>query len=504
MGFVSKVPSIPYLRPWFNVGLQMDILTGTYHQGKHGQYILNGGKPQIMSVAGPQNAGKTTLQLAIELAIVNNIDSTELSIYDSEGGLNYSRIRALSIHYPKIRDIKFGDENLSEEQNRIGITSKSEMMGDEYFFQLSQYCYEKRKGKATLTTPFLDSKWEYIKIKKPLQHLVDSLTEFRTSVAETNIVEKNALGDSKQNMLWMRLGMAKKQLLTQLPGLCGQTGLMYASTAHVGEMFDSINEPMPIKKHALTYSKKGYEYKGVTEAYEFLNNIVWEIIDAKPLNNKEYNTGVKYPAYDSDREPGCTDLQIIKVVIARNKSGQTGPTINLIYSQREGILDHLSCFEYLLGEKVSDRFGITEGTQSYNVTFLPEIRLSRTTVRTIIQNTPKLKRALRFLSEMKQMYAQWLPANYFNLRFTPDELYNAIIAKGYSWDLILNTRDYWVPVEQENSELPELSTIDLMRMAAGTYIPYWLNPEYIKKSSGYLRSVLEAIPKDQLDLWKKP
>ena len=273
----------------FNIGMMMDIPTGTYFLGKNGESILNGGKPAIMSIAGPKNAGKTILALAIELTVGERIKPYQCSIYDTEVSLLYSRLNQLSGRYERMRNIVHGDENLIPEQVKFIITSSAEILGDVYFKSISDLANMKKKDKnIMLTTPLFDSKGQSIKIRVPTGSMIDSLTEFKTTNVEEKMVSKNNVGDSGNNMMWMKQGIAKKQLITQLPNMCANAGMFVTLTAHVGKEFDM--DPMAPKEHRLAFQKKGSEYKGVTEAFEFINNIVYEIFDARALQNKVYKT----------------------------------------------------------------------------------------------------------------------------------------------------------------------------------------------------------------------
>ena len=59
---------------------------------------------------------------------------------------------------------------------------------------------------------------------------------------------------------------------------------------------------------------------------------------------------------------------------------------------------------------------------------------------------------------------------------TPEELYNDIKALGYDWDVLLNTRGYWV-IDQYENKVPYLNTLDILRMRKEKYFPYFLNPD---------------------------
>ncbi|MFO5736236.1 hypothetical protein ACLBPJ_29575, partial [Klebsiella pneumoniae] len=51
----------PAFRPALNIGCLMDISTGKYEQGKHGEMILNGGMGSLTGIASRPNNFKTAL-----------------------------------------------------------------------------------------------------------------------------------------------------------------------------------------------------------------------------------------------------------------------------------------------------------------------------------------------------------------------------------------------------------------------------------------------------------
>lgn len=68
----------------------------------------------------------------------------------------------------------------------------------------------------------------------------------------------------------------------------------------------------------------------------------------------------------------------------------------------------------------------------------------------------------------------------------PNVLYEKIKAAGYEWETLLEkTRGWWAP--EGSNHLLFLSTWDLLKMAEGTYHPYWLEADKktIKKEYVY-------------------
>lgn len=473
MNLFGTLPSIPKIRPAFNLGAGLDIITGTYYIGTRGESILTSGLSNIVSLAGPGNSFKTVIISYINLKVADRIKQYQFSIYDTEGSLSYGRLNQLSQRHTKMKDIDHGDPDLADSDVRLKITSSSDLLGDVYFDEITKIAKAKRTQKIPLlTTPFLQPDGDNIKMMTPTGFMIDSLSEFKVTATEENIVAKNHIGDSGFNMLYMRGGIAKKHLITQLPNMCTNSSLFVTMTAHIGDEFD-IGGTMAPKKHKLTHAKKGSKVTGATKAFEFINTVLFEIWDASLLNNKEYQTGVLYPKEACDKDKDCVDLLKIHIRLSRNKGGPSGSRVDLIVSQREGVLEHLSQFHAI---KEWDRFGLIGNNTSYALALVPEIKLSRTTVRTQIDNSAKLRRGLEIVSELLQIKTTWMPLSN-DLMCTPEELYADLIALGYDWEILLNTRGYWIFKENEYEELPFLSTMDLLRMRKGMYFPYFLNSD---------------------------
>ena len=91
-------------------------------------------------------------------------------------------------------------------------------------------------------------------------------------------------------------------------------------------------------------------------------------------------------------------------------------------------------------------------------------------VRSKIDNNERLRRAINFSSEICQMKQLGL---YPELMMDMEPLVQKLVAGGYNIDQLLDTRGYWVPNEV-NHPKQFLSSLDLLKMANGTYKPYWM------------------------------
>jgi hypothetical protein len=455
------VPDIPSVRPEYNIGGGFDIVGGEYHIGDNNQTILNGGLSITQSIAAAPNAFKTAVAIFMNLSVSARYAPFKFSIYETEGALTNRRVDNMITRFPNLQT--------SDTKNaKYQITcSADDILGDVYFQRIKQFGKDKAKDKQNyMTTPFIDFKTDkYIKVVYPTGCLIDSFSNFEISSVYDNIIDKNNIGDSGSNVYAMKSAGAKKQMLMQLPNLATSCGLFFTFTAHLGStIVMSEYAPRPPK---LALTKANTKVKDVTEAFSFNMNKGYEIQDIGFL--KASDKSVLYPLTDRDRDPKCTDLLYAEMTVTRNKRGSSGGIIGLVISQREGILPHLSSFHNIKLWK----YGIGGNDQNYFLHLLPEVKLSRTTVRQKIDENYTLRRALEITQEMLQMTQFWNPLT-DDLMCTPEQLYTDLKAVGLDWEVLLNTRGYWVFKEHEKDEqYPELSTMDLLRLRKKLYSIYW-------------------------------
>jgi hypothetical protein len=283
------------------------------------------------------------------------------------------------------------------------------------------------------------------------------------------LVDKNAVGESGANTQFMKDGAAKTQMITQLPNLAARGGMYFGQVAHVG--MPVVMDPHAPQAPKLSHSKRGTKTKGVPEKFDFINNNLFEIFDAKIAYNSTSDKSAKYPKRDADRDDTNKDLMVVYLTNTRNKGGPSGVKFEVFISQSEGLLPTLTMFNFL---KEQDGYGlIVNGNKtSFSAVFYPEVNFARTTVRSKIDGDYKLQRAIEIAAQMRQMEMLW-PLLDEELHCKPETLYDDIKKAGYDWDILLDTRAFWVFLEDEKTNKPYLSTMDLLRMRKGLYKPWW-------------------------------
>lgn len=455
----------PAFRPALNIGCLLDIPTGKYEQGQHGEMIMNGGLGSLTGIASRPNNFKTALGVYMLAMIRRAYPGSYSMIYDTEGTLNpVARFSSLAKAIEEIQSIDW------ENDEQFMFTDLSRYTGDEFFKIFRTALNDKEKDAKThmKTTPFLDINGNRKKCLYPTTGFIDSFSKFIVT-AVADMYEKNAIGASGNNTDAMTNGKAKNQLFNQLPQVCAKTGTYMILTAHVGDIIQM--EMYPTDKRNLSEMKRDTVLKGVSSGFYSLPNNVWDIMSNKPLLNKD-----KMPVYPLDNSTaiqGDSDLRQLEVKNLRGKGGITGLPFNLIVSQTEGLLPALSEFDYCK----ENGWGIGGNNINYYVELCPDIKLSRTVVRKKLDESAKLRRAVEIQSEMLQliMFQRWTADQVCD----PKTLYEDLKAMGYDWDVILEkTRGYWMFEEDEHlSDKKFLSTYDLLRMRTGDYKPYWMSDE---------------------------
>jgi len=465
LGFNNKrtTPKLMY-----NIGALMDIPTGTVVTGSKGESIINGGLGAISGIVGAGNNYKSTILHYMMLSAADKMMATHdtaMLTYDSEINISIDRLEHLASHF------KYLPQNIiTNDDPKWRTTDKSLEPANAWSVSLNKYVDEKIKNKKIIVeyNAFTDP---YTKkpIKAPLTTFVeiDSLTEFEPE-STTDMLGKD-LDSSDTNTFALKQGLFKTKFLSQLPRLSSSSNTNFLLTAHIGEKIDMATGPakynQPTKK--LQFLKGGDTIKGVTSKFFFLLNSAWFAHTASVLKNQ----GTKKPEYPlrGDDEVD-TDLNTVKLTMLRSKSGPSGYTIELVISQSEGVLPSLTEFHHI---KTNNRFGLNGSNISYNLDLLPDVKLSRTTVRRKLDSDEKLRRAVNITSELLQCitFYPWLTTQ--DLVCTPKELYDDLKAMGYDWDTLLDSRGYWLIDNYSDKCLPFLSVIDLLKMRKGIYKPYW-------------------------------
>lgn len=455
-----------------NIGALFDVPTASIVTGKKGEAIFNGGLGQVTAIMGAGNNYKSTIlhyQMLSAASKIAATTDTAMTTYDTEVNISLDRLEDLASKFDTLPKNPIMSDNPT-----WSVTDKSMVSANDWAVSINKYAEAKAKEKKIIqkfeafTDPYSKN---VLELPTPTFVEIDSLTEFEAS--STMDMLTNDLDSSDTNTYAMKQGAFKTKFLSTLPRLTNSSNTFVLMTAHIGEKINMATGPavyqQPTRK--LQYLKGGDTIKGVSSKFTFLLNNAWFAHTASLLNNKT----TKLPEYPRNKnDVTTTDLNTVKLTQLRSKSGPSGYTLEIVVSQTEGVLPTLTEFHFI---KESDRFGLTGNNVHYQIALLPEVTLNRNNVRENIDKNNKLRRAINITSELLQLNI------FHNVRLdtegincTPEELYKDIKELGYDWDVLLNTRGYWV-IDQYENKIPYLNTIDLLRMRKGTYFPYFLNDD---------------------------
>lgn len=464
------------IKPLVNVGATLDVPYGYYLKGMHGENILNGGASFGIGVVGKENMFKSTFMEFLFLTVCARMGIRSMDIYDTE--MNVHRVGLMRF----IRRIEqFHGEDIFA-SGRLVLTDGTKYFGNKWYEVMKDYfkskieAYQKGQKEAYVELPFVSGlSHARIRIPVPSATAMDSFSEFKTEDV-MDIADKNEIGDSKRNTIHMRQGLSKYAFLSEMPYYLNSASHWLFMTAQLGKEMMQDPYASPTANVRLQHLRNNDKIMSVTRKFTYLTTDCFHVIHASVLRNQG-SKGPEYPRHPGDEVPMDPDLNMIQVQNLRGKAGMSGQIHEILVSQKDGILPTMTEFNYLKKNK----HGIEGNDRSYALELYPDCKLSRTTVRSKIDDDARLRRAMNITSELLQhemlnnmVLAEVVP---------PAQLRMDLEKAGYNWDQLLDTRGWWAPVGVHD-DIPFLSTKDLLLMRTGEYIPYWMSDsdkEKIKK-----------------------
>lgn len=467
--FKQPYKKADYLTPAFNVGAGLDIPNTRFFTGIHGESLANGGQAMLNGFVGGGNLFKTTVMLYKELTMTARAHKeSTASMYETEHNTQPGRIVDLSQRIPQFA----GRDIVSEEI--FVVSNGKQYTGDEWYDETKTFLQSKielaKKKEYRAKFPFLEQDSTSILMEGviPTSGALDSFTDFQTKDASKMNADIE-LGGKGAETLFMKQGIQKLRLLSELPSLLHKANHYFSMTAQVGPVFN-LDQYNPEKKK-LTAIQGNVKMKGVTDKFMYIMNSILQFYNLEKMIHKQTKMPL-FPRDEYDRMEGDSDLNILTAVELRGKSGPSGVPLKLIVSQKSGVMASMTEFYNLWTHP--DSFGLQGNDQNYQLVLRPDVKLSRTKVRTKIDEDPWLQRALNISMELMQINRMFPEFRNKGWLCTAEELFQGVKEKGYDWDMILgNTRGWWT-MDNDEHPIPYLSTLDLMKMRVDQYKPYWL------------------------------
>ena len=419
----------------FNTGTMFDLGTGKYSLGVDGEWYLNGGLlPHINSFVALPGNYKSTLANSMVRRSHGIYKDSELIINDTEDSLDKDKDRANRMA-----------EELSRSEDILWLKGIDYDL-DTFDAFLKDYCAKKEAASKSLMcqTPFIDERTgEQISVMAPTYVFIDSLTEM-VCAGEEDLLEgekSKGIGDSRANTVYMLDGNKKTIFLRTMRRRCQKYNIVFVMTGHYDKVIQmDMYNPNP--KETL-FSKQDYKVKGCGSKLKFLTSIYARCAASVLVDsNKE--------ALYADGNTPDKDLHEVDVVLERCKTANAGEMIPYVCSQSNGLLNAVTNYHYL---RLHDYYGLLGNKMKQQTVFLPDVTVSRNTVREIANSNYEFRRALELTAQYCFIKNNWNHATFaFDFKKDPKEIMDALMSDK-NRDIkseILNSRGYWTFMDQKD------------------------------------------------------
>lgn len=462
--FVKKIDTSETIVPGLNFSPLFDINNGRFFIGKDDLSYCSGGLASDNAVVGGSNTQKTGMLVLAAKSLLLRFPQGICVYGDTESTFDVQRLA----------------EIIDEEMGEFGYFER-EINGTRFFYQSANNGFdggklhnqikeiyknftERKKEKHAdlyLDTVFKDKEGNTIKIIAPILYLVDSLTDVRFNEASVKFQEGEIDEGGKKRTRDMEFGNLKRILFEDAHYLGGMAGMRII---WVGQLADMINMDGRPQEKQSTFIRQGKKIAKCPKAILQLPQVGYEIIKGSPLKiDQEW----KYPnplgrdvhiESDSRENP---DLLTYNYSIYRNKGGTSGGGGYFIGSQTEGILEGLSMYDFL---RENDYWALDGNKVTHECTFYPGLKVTRKDVRIKLKEDRKFFRAITLAYHICRMQKTWLrlPSQY---RMDAKEIYEQIIARGFDWNELLDSVDYWHT--NPKIDKPTITAHQILRLATG-------------------------------------
>lgn len=456
-------------RPFINTGGPLDIITGKFLPSTEGGFMLSGGLGATTAVVAEANRFKSTLLHGAAINALGRYPDSEYHCYDTEyAGLDKDRLTAMSDLYLDEPEKRIAHRE--DLRDRITLIDPSIPKGeslDAYVEHLKNIRDEKVKRYKDLEveTEILDpDTHKPYRMLLPTISACDSLSE--AMVRQINV--KNEEFDEntemkEQRTMHMEEGWQKSRLLRQLPSICAKGGIYLLLSGHMGKKIAVGNTP---NKKDMAFMGQDESVKGMSSKFYFLMSSMIKISNTESVVDKNDRRVTDYPSED---HVAGTELQRLHITLVRCKNAASGNQTQMISSQKFGMLNGLSYYDYLRNNKY---YGLGSPNKVRNP-LLGDMNLGRTKIFDTVVDY-KVRRALELTYQLFFIQNTWTlmgqPVDYS----IPIETFaeKLMTSNSFAVDDILNSRGWWTykgaPVEREYLSLP-----DILAIIENKYRPKW-------------------------------
>ena len=442
----------------FNTGSMFDLPSGRYVQGIDGNWYLNGGlSPHVNAVVGPNGAFKSTSACSFVMRSASIYNESDVLVLDSENSLDKDKDRAYHMAEELYKpDLEERTRWIKGIDYTIGKSKDKKLDTRDIYDVIKQICDLKETHRKDLIrpTPFLDPKTgKALMMWVPTYFFVDSLTELTTAIEEDTLNGANT-NFSDTNTVAMADGNKKTLFIHAMRKMCQKYGIVFVVTGHYDKVVQmDMYNPTPKET---TFALRDYKTKGCGAKLKFLSSI-YARTQATLLQDSN-----KEPMYACGSGP-AKDVLEIGITLERCKTANAGEVTPFVATQSEGLLTAVTNYHYL---RIHDYFGLTGNKQKQQAFLLPEVTISRNTIREIASSDARLRRALEIAAQYCYIRNNWNTKDY-PVRFDiePQTLFDKLNSdknKNVISD-ILNTRGYWT--FEGESDIPYMDLFRVLELA---------------------------------------
>jgi hypothetical protein len=432
------------LAPNLNTGTIFDLMTGQFQLGKNG-YYCNGGLNFTTGITGSNSCFKSTCIQSFVTRILNIYPDSTLNYYETELHLkDLNRFDQVKGSHTSVKD-------------RIILHSATEydlIQQNEFIKNLIETKMKHEKD-LTIETPFLSERTgQPLRMMIPTIIVIDSFSN-ASSIVEQDLYDSTALGDSKQNIIYMRDGLIKTSFLRNILPKAAKASVYLVFVVHKGKKTDIGQNAFIPQPKDYQFMKQDEKLKNVGANFQYLMMTLINAASIKTLVDSEKDC--LYPS-ESDVSK---ELSEVTYTVVKCKGNTSGTSIPFIMSQYQGFLDSITNFHYL---KLLKDYGI-QGKGKYNLKLYPTLSFTRKDIRNHLKNNYEFERALDLTAQLAYIQNNWSQYNCSVDISIPIDIFieKLCTVKNITISDILNSRSYW-SYSTSNEIRPYLSIFDILAL----------------------------------------
>lgn len=417
----------------YNTGTLFDYHVGSVQHGFDDKFYINGGFGNcITGWSGKGGLFKSTLTVGLVMNAMGIYNDCDGLLDDTEDAISRDPIRIAN--FSPYREVNI--------ESSLDIVSGTIYDIDKMTDYIKNLCVQKDKNRKDfiVETPFVDKQGVRKKAWIPTFVVIDSFSELE-GATERAMLDEHGITGKKTKTMWMVDGASKTIFIRSMRKYCEKYGICMVLTAHIGKNIE-IDTYGPTPKQ-LQHMNQSDRLKRVGSEFEYLTGLYMQTMKASFIQDSAKNA-----FYQKGDNTPDTDINEVLAKVIRGKNNISGTILPYVISQTHGLLPEVTNYHYL---KINGMFGMGGSLQKQYMLALPDISISRNTLRELCDSSYELRRALEITAQYLFIKQTWaidkLP---FNFKLSAEELFDKITnSNSIKMEDILNSRGYWTYLKDD-------------------------------------------------------